>query len=54
MPRWRTLFAPVFLVFVCLQLLSGCIFVPVDEGRGRGGDRDERGYEREHHDERRR
>jgi hypothetical protein len=51
MPHWRiALFAPLFLALVCLQLLSGCILVPVDGGRGRGGY--DHGYDR--HDERRR
>jgi hypothetical protein len=39
------LFAPVFLALLCVQFLSGCIFVPVDDGRGRGGS-DRGGYER--------
>jgi hypothetical protein len=49
MPRWRTtLLAPVLLALISLQLLSGCILVPVDDGRGRGGGGDGRGYERGH------
>jgi hypothetical protein len=45
MPRLTiALVAPVFLALICVQFLSGCIFVPVD-GRGRGGS-DRGGYER--------
>jgi hypothetical protein len=45
MPRWNiALFAPVLLGLVCLQLLSGCILVPVGDGGGRGGYH--RGYDR--------
>jgi hypothetical protein len=48
MPRWRiALFAPVLLALICLQLLSGCILVPVDDGRWRGGGR---GYEHNRHE----
>lgn len=56
MPRWRiALFAPVLLALICLQLLSGCILVPVGDDRGRGGDRGDRSHERseerDRHDE---
>ena len=55
MPHLSTalLFAPVFLTLVCLQLLSGCIFMPVDDGRGRGG-HDRGGYGRDRYDDHRR
>jgi len=43
MPRWRNVVAPILLALVCLHL-TGCILVPVDDNRGRWGDRDR------HHD----
>ena len=39
MPRWRSIFAPILLALVCLQL-AGCILVPVDDHRGQWGNRD--------------
>jgi len=60
MPRWRiALFAPLLLALLSLQLLSGCLLVPVDDGR-RGGDwgGHDRGYDRgddhDRHDDHRR
>jgi hypothetical protein len=54
MPRLTiALVAPVFLALICLQFLSGCIFVPVDDGRGRGG-YDRGGYSRDRYDDHRR
>jgi hypothetical protein len=53
MLRWKiALFAQVLLALTCLQLVSGCIFVPVGDDRGRGGH--DRGFERDRHDEHRR
>jgi hypothetical protein len=47
MPRSRiALVAPILLALLCLQLLSGCLLVPVDDGRRRGGDWDDRGHDR--------
>lgn len=54
MPRLTiALFAPLFLALLCVQFLSGCIFVPVDDGRGRGG-HDRGGYGHERYDDHRR
>jgi hypothetical protein len=54
MPRWSiALFAPLLLTLICLQLLSGCLLVPVDDGRRRGGGWDERGYDRGYDHDRR-
>ena len=49
MSRWRiTLFVQVLIALTCLQLVSGCIFVPVGDDRGHGGYYG--GHERDRHD----
>jgi hypothetical protein len=54
MPRLIiALVAPVFLALICVQCLSGCIFVPVDDGRERGG-YDRGGYRHDRYDDHRR
>lgn len=59
MRYYRTGFVgPLLLVLASVLLLSACILVPVDDGRGRSGNRGERGWERDYdhdrHDEYRR
>ena len=47
MPQWRiALVAPLFLALIGLQFLSGCILVPVGDGRGHGGYGYDRGRDR--------